>query len=177
MNKASVELLSHNGCACLPVCHSNFTTMKENISCGFENETGMLSKLLSCKAAVRSVYLENRGRWACMVPVGAVTAHVTVAAPAIAPGIPHMRGKASSPPAFATSPHQPVNTTVVSMHGKNTGLIIEATVEVHSSWQLLLATSWRYLSTHCSDVVYISACFWLWINNISTNPPFCVVSL
>lgn len=50
-----------------------------------------------------------------MVPVGAVTAHVTADAPAIAPETPHMREKASSPPAFATSPHPLANTTLTEM--------------------------------------------------------------
>lgn len=99
---------------------------KIKISCGLEEEKGMLSMLLSWKAAARPEHLDwrpNRGRWACMVPVEAVTAHVTAAAPAIAPGTPHMREKASSPPAFATSPHPPANTTAVSVRGKNRGLI------------------------------------------------------
>lgn len=58
-----------------------------------------------------------------MVPAGAVTAHVTAAAPAIAPGTPRMREKASLPLAFATSHHPPANTTVVSVRGKNRQLI------------------------------------------------------
>lgn len=84
----------------------------------------LLSRLLSWKA-VRPEHLVwrlNTGRWACMVPVEVVTAHVTAAAPAIAPGTPHMREKASSPPAFVTSPHPPASTTVVSVHGENRGL-------------------------------------------------------
>lgn len=76
-----------------------------------------------------------------MVPVEAVTVHVTAAVPVIAPETPHMRGKASSPPAFVTSPHRPASTTVVSAHGKNRGAYMDVMLEVHSSWQLLVRTA------------------------------------
>ncbi len=134
----------------------------------------MLSMLLSWKAAVRPGRLEwrqNRGRWACMVPVEAVTAHVTAGAPAIAPGTPRMREKASSPPASATSPHPPANTTAVSAHGKKEGLY-----GCHLRGpQLLAATaenSWLHLSTYSSDMAYISAvfgCEWIKSALIQTN--------
>lgn len=132
------------------------------MSCSLEEERAALTVLLFWKAAVRPEHLEwrlNRGRWACMVPVGAVTVHVTAAAPAIAPGIPHTKEKASSPPAFETSLHPPANTTVVGMLGENRGLIWMSCL---GGLQLLAAAvqnSWLHLSTGSSDMVYISAVF------------------
>lgn len=94
-----------------------------------------------------------------MVPVEAVTAHVTAVAPAIAPGTPHMREKDSSPPAFVTSPHLPASTTAVSVHGKNRGLM-DVMTEVHSSWQLLLRTAdCVYQLTAIAWVIFLF--FWL----------------
>lgn len=78
--------------------------------------------LLSWKAAARPEHLvgrPNRGRWACMVPAEAVSTHATAAVPVIVPGTHHMRGKASSPPAFVTSPHLPASTTAVSWANLN----------------------------------------------------------
>lgn len=76
-----------------------------------------------------------------MVPAEAVTAHVTAAAPAIAPGTPHMREKASSLPAFVTSPHPPASTTTVNEHEKRA--YMDVVLEVQSSWHLLLRTADR----------------------------------
>lgn len=56
-----------------------------------------------------------------MVPAEVVTARATAAAPAIAPGTRHTREKASSPPAFATSPRPPASTTVVSARPETQG--------------------------------------------------------
>ena len=126
---------------CVSACR-NFEEIK--ISFGPGNQKGMLSMLLSWKAAARPEHLSwrpNRGRWACMVPAEAVTAHVTAAAPAIAPGTPHMREKASSLPAFVTSPHPPASTTTVNEHEKRA--YMDVVLEVQSSWHLLLRTADR----------------------------------
>lgn len=77
-----------------------------------------------------------------MVLVGAVTVHVTDAAPAIAPGTLRTREKASSPPAFVTSPHPPGSTTVVSMHGGEQGAYMDViAVEVCGFWQPMSVTA------------------------------------
>lgn len=96
---------------CVWLCQS----CKVKLSTGPEEHGGTLS-LLFWQAAARPEHLvwrSNRGRWACMVPVEAVSTRATAAVPAIVPETPRMRGKASSPPVFGMSPRPPASTTAV----------------------------------------------------------------